>query len=216
MTPMATNKGGRKHSYYATRTKPGEPKGTVWRVRAGEINELVIRYVNQALRRERSFDGDDAAAELPSQSVSGQREVLLELGVKVDLASDSLAVRLGSDEPRAIDIPARIVRKGRALRLVLPFDERASAPPNASLLRLAAQAQAAQRAVLSGEPEPLTSAYTDRYVYKLLRFSWMAPDIIEAIVDGRQPPELVGRRLLRAADVPLDWAEQRLIFGLTS
>ena len=213
MTPMATNKSGRKHRYYATRTKPGEPKGTVWRVRAGEIDEVVIQYVDQALRRERLFGGDDPAVELSGQSISRQREVLFELGTKVDLGGDSLVLRLGSDAPRTIDVPARIVRKGRALKLVLPFDKRASASPNASLLKLVAQAQAAQQGVLAGTVDPLTSAYTDRYVYKLLRVSWMAPDIIEAIVDGRQPPELVGRRLLRVADMPLDWAEQRLIFG---
>ena len=122
-------------------------------------------------------------------------------------------VRLGSNEPWTIQVPARIVRKGRALKLVLPFDKRASSPSNAVLLKLVAQAHAAQRAVLAGEPDPLTSGYTDRYVYKLLRLSWLAPDIIEAIVDGRQPPDLVGRGLLRAADVPLDWTEQRRMFG---
>lgn len=212
MTPMATNKSGRKHRYYATRTKPGERRGTIWRVQAGEVDELVIRYVGQTLRRERP-SGDDREVELFGQSIPRKREVLIELGTKVDLGGDSLVVRLGSVESRTIEVPARIVRKGPALKLVLPFDQRASAPPNATLLKLVAQAQAAQRGIIGGDPEPLTSAYTDRYVYKLLRLSWLAPDIIEAIVDGRQPPELVGRRLLRVGQVPLNWAEQRRMFG---
>jgi hypothetical protein len=43
--------------------------------------------------------------------------------------------------------------------------------------------------------------------------SWLAPDILTAIAGGRQPPTLTGRRLLRAANVPLDWQEQRRFFG---
>ena len=41
----------------------------------------------------------------------------------------------------------------------------------------------------------------------------LAPDIIRAIIEGRQPPSLSGRRLLRAADLPFDWNGQRVLLG---
>jgi hypothetical protein len=47
---------------------------------------------------------------------------------------------------------------------------------------------------------------------RLLRVSYLAPDIITAILDGAQPPELTRRGLLDA-NLPLDWALQRKLFG---
>jgi hypothetical protein len=45
------------------------------------------------------------------------------------------------------------------------------------------------------------------YVGSILRLTLLAPDIIENILDGRQPPDL---RLPRLLDpFPLEWGEQR-------
>jgi hypothetical protein len=52
---------------------------------------------------------------------------------------------------------------------------------------------------------------SDAHVRRLLRFSYLAPDIVEAIVEGRQPRILTVKLLLRA--IPLDWADQRTAFG---
>ena len=53
---------------------------------------------------------------------------------------------------------------------------------------------------------------TDAYVCRLLPLTCLAPDIVEAILDGRQP------RWLRLAEVlgngPLGWNEQRMSWGL--
>ena len=39
--------------------------------------------------------------------------------------------------------------------------------------------------------------------------AFLAPDIVEAIVAGRQPIELTAARLKRVRDLPVSWAEQR-------
>ncbi|HEX3422285.1 MAG TPA: hypothetical protein VHS33_02630, partial [Sphingomicrobium sp.] len=57
------------------------------------------------------------------------------------------------------------------------------------------------------------SNYSKRHLWQLLRVSWLAPDITAAIIEGRQPATLTGRRLLRAPDVPLSWQDQRRYFG---
>jgi hypothetical protein len=55
---------------------------------------------------------------------------------------------------------------------------------------------------------------TAAYVYTLLRLPWLAPDITTAIVNGRQPPQLNAKRLMRlTAHLPADWAEQRVLLG---
>ncbi|SOB80716.1 Site-specific DNA recombinase [Sphingomonas guangdongensis] len=47
---------------------------------------------------------------------------------------------------------------------------------------------------------------------RLVRLSYLAPDIVAAIVDGTQPPELT-RRVLLECDLPTDWGMQRRILG---
>ena len=46
----------------------------------------------------------------------------------------------------------------------------------------------------------------------MLPLAFLAPDIVEAILHGRQPVELATARLKRIR-LPLSWAEQRLVLG---
>jgi hypothetical protein len=48
---------------------------------------------------------------------------------------------------------------------------------------------------------------------KLVRLSWLSPNIIEAIVDGRAPARLTRKRL-RDADLPISWSAQEELLGL--
>ena len=55
---------------------------------------------------------------------------------------------------------------------------------------------------------------TAAYIYVLLRLRWLAPDITTAIVNGRQPPQLNAKKLMRlTAHLPGDWTEQRALLG---
>jgi site-specific DNA recombinase len=51
----------------------------------------------------------------------------------------------------------------------------------------------------------------DAYVRRLLRFAYITPDVIEAIVEGRQPRSMTVKRLLQG--IPCIWADQRTAFG---
>ena len=52
---------------------------------------------------------------------------------------------------------------------------------------------------------------TNAYVMKILKLAFLAPDIIEAILAGRQPVDLSQERLRRTFS--LDWSEQRQRLG---
>jgi hypothetical protein len=52
---------------------------------------------------------------------------------------------------------------------------------------------------------------TERYVGKVFVCALLAPDIIESIIEGRQPHDLNFETLCQ--DVPLSWADQREHFG---
>jgi site-specific DNA recombinase len=55
---------------------------------------------------------------------------------------------------------------------------------------------------------------TAAYLYNLLRVPWLAPNIITAIVNGRQPRQLNAMTLMRKASrLPAHWPEQRALLG---
>ena len=51
------------------------------------------------------------------------------------------------------------------------------------------------------------------YVTRLLRLTFLAPDIVLSIVAGRQPPELTANKLMADTRLPLAWSEQRIQLG---
>ena len=52
------------------------------------------------------------------------------------------------------------------------------------------------------------------WVAEVLRLTRLAPDIVQAILDGRQPRHLNLHAVRgRQADVPVDWDEQRRLLG---
>jgi hypothetical protein len=50
-------------------------------------------------------------------------------------------------------------------------------------------------------------------ISRLLPLAFLAPDIVEAILAGRQPPELTIRHLKRSDNLPLDWDHQSKALG---
>ncbi|EAT09545.1 hypothetical protein NYF14_00730 [Sphingobium sp. 10 DY56-G10] len=59
--------------------------------------------------------------------------------------------------------------------------------------------------------EPNTSI--DREDERLARLAFLSPDIVAAILDGRQPSSLTPRRLLKQVNLPLHWNEQKAALG---
>jgi len=49
------------------------------------------------------------------------------------------------------------------------------------------------------------------YLRRVLGCAFLAPDILEAMLDGHQPANLTLKKLTRR--LPLDWAEQRIQLG---
>ena len=52
---------------------------------------------------------------------------------------------------------------------------------------------------------------SSRYVIRMVRMGFLAPDIIEAILEGRQTAALTFEIFRKP--IPVDWAEQRILLG---
>jgi site-specific DNA recombinase len=218
MTPVFTTKGTRQHRYYVTRLKAGKDRRSAWRVPAGDIDRAVLECTSKFLTRRAAeeLEVDDPAfpTDLARLSVPEQRKVLLDAGVTVQLGSSAIIVSIDSEPQQQIPLRAQYARRGNEMKLVVPAEGPAREPDQV-LLKLLAHASAARESITTGTPDPMVSNYSKRHSWQLLRLNWLAPDIVTAMVEGRQPVTLTGRRLLRAADVPLSWEEQRRYFGFS-
>jgi hypothetical protein len=55
------------------------------------------------------------------------------------------------------------------------------------------------------------------WMAEVIRMTTLAPDIIEAVLEGRQPRQLDLQRLRgRTSQLPREWSAQRKVFGFTS
>ncbi|MGK7863740.1 hypothetical protein ACFHNC_14945, partial [Falsiroseomonas sp. E2-1-a4] len=73
-------------------------------------------------------------------------------------------------------------------------------------------------ALVSSTAQSLTAfaaaqGISQSYATRLVRLASLAPDIVEAILDGRQPINLRASRLMRDTRIPTDWQEQRRALG---
>jgi hypothetical protein len=124
------------------------------------------------------------------------------------------------DEDIILDLPATKVRRGHQLRLVIPGPEQLNIMPaqrDEKLIALMAEAHEARRLILAEPGKSIAGIAKDvgkcrTRLGKLAGLACMAPDIVTAIVEGRQPASMTSRTLL-AADLPLHWADQRATLG---
>jgi len=119
-----------------------------------------------------------------------------------------------SEEVLTLTVMARLQRVGRELRMLVEnTDDQTMA--DQGLLRIVARAHDIQARLMQNNDLTVhviasQERVSANYVYRLLRLPTLAPDIITAIVNGKNPPQLTAKRLMRLTpQIPVDWAEQR-------
>jgi len=90
--------------------------------------------------------------------------------------------------------------------------------PDARLIKLLIRAYRFGATVVGGAGMPFAAlakqeGVSRSYFTRLIRLSYLAPDITQAVLDGRQPPHLTADKLLAHSRLPLAWHEQRMLLG---
>lgn len=148
--------------------------------------------------------------------ISQKRLVAMLASPPMDLSAHDLTQIDANDTVLTLTAPMRLRRIGREMKLLV--DDQ-SARINMSLLKILARAYDVQTRMnqntqLGVRDIAREQGVTPAYIYILLRMPWLAPDIITAIVNGRQPIELNTRRLIRlTAHLPANWDAQRILLG---
>ncbi len=232
MMPTFTIREARRYRYYVTRGAAQGMRGVEGPLRmpAGAIEALVTSQMADWLEAVTpTEDMDPLVAELTVSKAhqhggilrhSSQREqriVLLELQTQVRLHAERVAIEFKTaylPQPVLLEVPAKLVDRGSDLRLAIgPDGKGVHAAVDPALLKLVTLGAAARQHLVTGKPDSLVDNYSKQHLNRLARLGYLAPDIITAIVEGRQPPSLSGRTLLRCANLPIEWTEQRRLLG---
>jgi hypothetical protein len=157
-----------------------------------------------------------------------QRINLREVGIDLIIDRSKLVTTLGatdgSDQAEGelltFSLSAVKVRRGHQLRLVIPGPEAMridAAKRDEKLVALVADAHQARQLVLEAPGKSLAAIAAAHgccrtRLGKLAALACLAPDIVTAIVEGRQPTSLTPATLLDI-ELPFSWADQRKLLG---
>ena len=110
-----------------------------------------------------------------------------------------------------LHVPFRVVKRGGRKEMQLPEGASAQRRPDDAVVKALARAFRWKRMLESGEFASISElaekegiAFT--YMARVLRLSLLAPDIVEAILDGRQRPRVTLALLLEP--FPVEWSKQ--------
>jgi len=144
--------------------------------------------------------------------------------IQIALSTVGLETHLGvgsgglrSSETIQLEIAAEMRRLGKEKRLIVS----AHAPktkPDSVLIKAVIRARRWFNMLKDGTVESISELariedVQRTYTSRLIPLAFLAPDITEAILEGRQPIDLSLDRLLEAMPLPLAWTAQRTMFG---
>lgn len=236
MGPAHGNRGSRRYRYYVSRSST-EHSEAPWRIPAADLESMVERgltgFLNDPLRRSAEL-GEAARAEVEEAVASrlvdmvgnaaSLSRLLDSLDARIIVRQDVISIlldpakllemlccggRTDREEPIAIDIAVQMKRRGHELKLIYAAPEARPAMRDDRLVQLLGQGRIAYQQLLSGSMAGSARAHAVR----LARLQFLAPDIVTAILEGRQPIELNTRTLLRTSELPIEWKEQRKVLG---
>ncbi len=185
------------------------------------------------------------ARDWPRLAAAEARRILLGLLERVSLHPDRIDIHLRPDHlPKVLSGPTRhgspdapearagspliltvsvaLRRAGKEMTMVLETDPAATPTADPAMLRLILRARAmwekVQRSEVAGLGElAMQEGVSGSYASRIIRLAFLAPDMLSAIMEGRQPKELTAVRLLQECcrGLPVEWQEQRSLLGFS-
>jgi site-specific DNA recombinase len=230
MSPTYTVRRRSRYRYYISQAqlRGGEP-GSRPRIGADEVEQLVVQELcRQQGRDEQIADVATGAwsadiRELVRTAI--HRIVIRHDGIEIALKSNAIdhAGRFvdgdtQNESPTTVRLPLPPARPRARKQIIVPGNS-GTRPRRIDheLIRALARARSWMAMLQQGEFADTVEiaqghGLSEPHVRRLLRFAYLAPDIVEAIVEGRQPRTLTVKLLLKG--IPLDWSDQRAAFCL--
>jgi len=139
--------------------------------------------------------------------------------LKIQVPCSREGVRTNSIFNLSRFLPLRMKRRGVETRIIMTEGDDLPRKVDPALLKAVARSRGWFEELASGQVRSLTDIarrekIAPRYVERLSRLSFVAPRIVEAICQGRQPAELNAETLLNRIDLPIEWSAQLNALGI--
>ena len=174
------------------------------------------------------LNGNDPAS---SRAIMLTLVLKIEIGpttVKIAFNASGMMATLGfpvehlepeNSEVPHLSFPIAVRRRGAETKMVLRLGDHGQAEPDETMIRAVARARRWMIELVDGvhgSVVQLADAYATNanYVAKHLPLAFLAPSVVDAILEGRQPVELTTWDLMNRIDIPLDWGDQARRLGL--
>jgi site-specific DNA recombinase len=169
------------------------------------LRDFIKKVVRRVIVHDEKIDLETSRTDL--------RAILMKDSIRVSDRAESQPQEETSDDLVLLSVQARLKRCGNEMRLVLSSDpaESQTATP---ILKAIVRAYRWREGVLAGDFSshiPVEKGFDvqGEYLRRVLGCAFLAPDILEAILDGQQPASLTVKKL-SGRRLPIDWAEQRI------
>jgi site-specific DNA recombinase len=207
-----------------------------WLVDPGSVYQAT-RLADPSAQRRLIARAAEIGRSWPELPAARQRAFLTALIKRIDVVANRIDIhlrptRLGmvdiaatpspgetDDETQILSVPIELRRSGREIKLLIErADPFATAKPDARLIKLLIRARRFNATLIDSDGVPFAAlvkreGVSPSYFTRLVRLSYLAPDITQAILDGRQPRDLTADKLLVHSRLPLTWDEQRRMLG---
>jgi hypothetical protein len=218
-------------------TDAGTDRAQGWRLAAREIEETVIRILTDALTSPAKLVERFGAASMPSDHIpkllnraarlaaalggspDERAKLVRELVEKIIVDEKTIIIKLQRGAllvGHAIELTAAVafMRRGGETKLVLPglAQQKHNSRCDPALIKAIARGRAWFEELATGRARSLQElakrdGISRRYIRRLVGLAFLSPQLVEAILQGRQSVELTATRLTEL-DLPLDWTEQ--------
>ena len=162
----------------------------------------------------------------PGLSATRQRALLTALIERIDIGTNRIDIQIRptglsalldpaaalspnatDGETQTLSVPVKLRRCGREIRMLVGTDPFATAKPNRRLIKLLIRARRFNAALAGSDGVPFAAlpkqeGVSPSYFTRLVRLSYLAPDITRAILDGRHPRGLTADELLVQSRLP--------------
>jgi hypothetical protein len=202
-----------------------------WRLPALEIERRVEEWVGQMLADRVAVTDAAFQMGLPETSIGpllaaahsiADRWSVVE---RVQIGREAIQLSIAIPFQPAVrcerTIPIQLRRRGVESRLVIPgTGTTRPGKPDPALVKLIGRALRWWDLMSTGQARTAGEIATregirECYVQRVLHLAMLAPDIVEAIAEGRQPVDLTAQSLLLRPEIPGAWAEQRRVLGFS-
>jgi len=190
--------------------------------------DSVRKIIDRAAELARGLADDSQTDRRGTLSALLHRIVLDPDSITVEIRSLGLAGLVGVPEndahadleqPIQVTVPIQLKRRGIEAKLQMTRGGELPRPSDGKLLNVIAEAHQwiddlAQGRAASVRDIARSINRDTGEISRTLPLAFLSPDIVEAVVDSRQPIELTSRKLKRLKTLPRRWREQRRLLGL--